>query len=183
MICQICESGNTNTQLVDYEMTELGTDSVLLRNTPKVICHDCGEETFEIPNYNAVIKQIREKMCLINRVLNGGEFLSLRLGLEMTGIGCAKAMGVTNVTVSRWENGTSPVSEPADRLIRTWTLGYFGYSTTKIIGLLSALPEDGIEKVEVDLSNFYGTAFCYESCQRFGDGDGSRAWMLVNADV
>ena len=164
-------------------MTELGTDSVVLLNTREIICQDCGERSLEIPNYNAVMRQVTEQLCLLGRLLNGGEFLTLRLALGISGQACAKAMGVTNVTVSRWENNASPISAPADRLIRTWTLGNLGYQTTKVVELLGSLPEGGIGSVAIDLSHFRGPGFRYESCQRFGGAGESRAWMMVNIDV
>lgn len=182
MFCPVCESANIQVQHSDYPMDELGTDSVVLKNAIEISCGDCGEKSVEIPNYNAVMRQIREKLCQLNRLLRGSEFVALRVPLGLTGQECANAMGVSNVTVSRWEHDVSPISAPADRLIRTWTLEALGYSSRRILDFLGELPETGIDSIEIDLNGFGGGSFRYETCQRFGNGGNAQAWMFVNVD-
>lgn len=179
MECPICGASNATESLIDYRMLELGTDSVLLRNTPETTCPDCGESAIAIPKYKAVLKQIREQLCALNRVLNDGEFLTLRHALGLSGQECASIMGVTNVTVSRWENGKTPILPIADRLMRSLTLSGLGYTQKAIIARLSDLENKGVSEITIDLSSFSGTTYKHETCVRFGSDNSDVGEPLV----
>lgn len=180
MQCPFCDSP-AQVELREHRMTELGTDSVLLRNVPVIVCPACGEEALSIPNYNAVMRQVREKICHLKRKLRPGEFMTLRLGLKLTGLECARLLGVTNVSISRWENGAASMSLRADRGMRTLALSSLGYSYERLRNTLLSVSETGLDEVVIDVSNFRDGEYVYETCQVFGDKKKNQpAWVLVN---
>jgi len=180
MECSICGSEDFVQETIDRKMTELGTDTVLLKNLPVYTCSTCGEKHISIPRYNVVMQQIKEQMCNLERPLNGGEFCILRGSLELNGQECAVLLGVTNVSISRWENNQVPINPTADRMMRTLTLQNLGYESKQIVKRLCDTEKKGIEEIEIDIANFKATPYRYNTCQSFGDGENATAWVLIN---
>lgn len=54
--------------------------------------------------------------------MTGSELRFLRGRLRLSAVALASQMGVTSVTVSRWENGHEPIGPVADRLLRMMVL-------------------------------------------------------------
>ncbi|WP_421620846.1 type II TA system antitoxin MqsA family protein [Alkalilimnicola ehrlichii] len=175
--CIICGSAHLERERVTHHATEFGVGSVYFLNTPVIRCRDCGDEAVAIPHYRRVARQIRDRLCALNRVLKGDEFALLRRELGLTGTELARRLGVHAVTVSRWEQGHSPVSQSADRLLRSWTLAALGYAWPEMDRLLGSLPEGGIDTVEIDLATGPDGEWWMETHYRFGGTN--TAWKMV----
>jgi len=164
MECPICDSINVQTEYRSYAMNDYGFGVTLL-NAEFISCSDCGEVTYTIPKYNIVKKQVRELLCSLKRTLSGAEFAFLRAELGMRGQEYANVSGVSNVTVSRWENDKVDIPKSADRALRNLTLISLGYSYGSLVKLLSNVDNDGNDRLEVDLNKFNdGSSYSYETC-------------------
>lgn len=173
--CMICGSANIERDTVTHHATEFGVRSVYLLNTPVSRCRDCGDEAITIPHYGRVARQIRDRVCALNRVLEGDEFALLRRELGLTATELARRIGVHAVTISRWEQGHVPLSQSADRLMRSWTLAALGYKWTDIDRLLGSLPEGGVDHVEINLATGPDGEYWMETHYRFGGTQGRLA--------
>ena len=117
MKCTECGTA-MKTRKENYRYDECGLKYVTLVNSEVSRCPKCG-------NYEISIPQIEGLHRLIARVLiekvtrfTGDEVRFLRKSLGWSGSDFAKHMGVTDETVSRWENDAAPIGPQADRLLR-----------------------------------------------------------------
>lgn len=117
MKCTECGTA-MKTRKENYRYDECGLKYVTLVGVEVSRCPKCG-------NYEISIPQIEGLHRLIARVLiekvtrfTGGEVRFLRKRLGWSGSDFAKHMGVTEETVSRWENDAVPIGPQADRLLR-----------------------------------------------------------------
>ncbi|MEO5622518.1 MAG: hypothetical protein ABIQ78_03725 [Dokdonella sp.] len=119
--CASCGSRNVTVSYVTADAREFGWPSGVLSGVKAISCADCGEAELEIPAHGAVAREYREQLCRLSRRLLGDEYAYLRRALGATGRGYAEQLGVTNVTISRAENGED-VPALQDAIIRALTL-------------------------------------------------------------
>lgn len=116
MKCPTCGKDMRATRK-DYRYGESGLKNVMLKDITVHECK-CGETLPEIPS----IKRLHERIAddLINKQgpLTGEEFRFLRKGMRMSARELAQLLGVTSVTLSRWENNKEKVGPQSDRLLR-----------------------------------------------------------------
>jgi DNA-binding transcriptional regulator YiaG len=79
-----------------------------------------------MPRHGELMRSIRERLCFVGRVLRGSEFAFLRTGMDLSQAELAELLGVTNVTVSRWEHETSELGKQTDLLTKAFTLESLG---------------------------------------------------------
>lgn len=101
----------------DYQYEEAGLKNVVLKDTTVYECK-CGETLPEIPYIKRLHRQIAD--TLINKLgpLTGEEFRFLRKSMGMSARDLAQLLGVTTVSLSRWENDKEKVGPQSDRLLR-----------------------------------------------------------------
>lgn len=174
--CIICGSSDLEHDFVTHRAEEFGVRSVEFLNTPCTRCRTCGDEAIRIPRYVRVARQIRDRLCALNRVLFGDEFRLLRRELNLTAQELARRIGVSPVTLSRWEQGHVPVQQIADRLIRSWALSALGYDWREIDHLMQNLPLNGIDEVQIDLAIGPDGEHWIETHHRFGGNEA--AWVM-----
>lgn len=104
----------------DYEYVESGLENVVLKNITVHECGRCGEVLPEIVKAKQVHKWIAEYLVRKQSPLTGAEFRFLRQQMGMRAAELAAFLGVTPVTVSRWENGKETVGPQSDRLLRAF---------------------------------------------------------------
>ena len=104
----------------DYAYIESGLKDVVLQNIKVHECKACGEVLPEIPNVKQVHKWIAEYLVKKQSPLTGGEFRFLRKHMGMIASELASFLGVTPVTISRWENDKETVGPQSDRLLRAF---------------------------------------------------------------
>ena len=101
----------------DYRYEEAGLKNVVLRDTTVYEC-GCGEILPELPQVNRLHQRIAEDLIGKQSPLTGEEFRFLRKAMELSAKELARLLGVTTVTISRWENNKEKVGAQSDRLLR-----------------------------------------------------------------
>lgn len=81
-------------------------------------CAKCGETLPKIPNVKGLHATIADTLFQKPTSLTGPEIRFLRKELGLKAKDLAAFLGVTPVTVSRWETGTHDIGDSTDRLIR-----------------------------------------------------------------
>ena len=81
-------------------------------------CPNCGETEVGIPRIAELDRTLAKMVVEQESRLTPDEIKFLRKYLGLSGKDLARRMGVSPETVSRWENGHQPMSEPNERLLR-----------------------------------------------------------------
>jgi putative zinc finger/helix-turn-helix YgiT family protein len=81
-------------------------------------CAACGLSEVAIPRLEELHRVIASALVNKPSSLTPGEIRFLRKQLAWSGGELADHLGVTRETVSRWEQGASPIGATADRLLR-----------------------------------------------------------------
>lgn len=102
-----------------YHYDECGLRVVLL-GVPQHVCDQCGESYVSIPNMQKLHRVIGRIVCSRRKALLLPEEIKfLRKDLQLRAKELAMALGVSNQTVSRWENGKKAIGDTQDRLLRS----------------------------------------------------------------
>jgi putative transcriptional regulator len=101
----------------DHQYIESGLSNVILKNIPMYKCL-CGNEMAEIPAIERLHQKIAEDLFRKPALLTGEEIRFLRKEMELKAVELAHLLGVSKVTVSRWENQAKSIGILSDRLIR-----------------------------------------------------------------
>ena len=117
MKCTECGTA-MKTRKENYRYDECGLKYVTLVGAEVSRCPKCGNFEISIPRIEGLHRLIAR--VLIEKVtrFTGDEVRFLRKSLGWSGSDFAKHMGVTDETVSRWENDAAPIGPQADRLLR-----------------------------------------------------------------
>ena len=105
----------------DYHYTESGLKNIILANLTIYQC-SCGEEVPLIPHAEELHKVIAFELVKSKSLLSGPEVRFLRKQLGMKAVDLAEMLGVSKVTVSRWENGEEKIGAANDRLIKLFLI-------------------------------------------------------------
>ena len=132
MTCSECGHKTKKTK-GDYEYKESGLDNVILKNITIHKCPKCKEIMPEIPNIERLHKAIAYAIAKEPSPLTGAGIKFLRLQLGMKAKDFAAMMGVTDVTVSRWERGATPIGETSDRLVRLYLIQSLEESCNRVL--------------------------------------------------
>jgi putative zinc finger/helix-turn-helix YgiT family protein len=116
MKCYQC-GRETKKVVKDYPYIESGLDNVVLKDLPVYVC-DCGEEMPVIGGADTLHAEIADAIAAKSSPLTGKEARFLRKQIGMKAKELAEVMGVTKVTVSRWENDAANLGTASDRLLR-----------------------------------------------------------------
>ncbi len=118
MRCPACGATTRRTQRPQrYRYRESGLNNVLIWVRIRH-CAKCGETLPEIPNVKALHAVIADALFQKSTSLTGPEIRFVRKEMGLKAKELAAYLGVTQVTVSRWETGTHPIGDSTDRLIR-----------------------------------------------------------------
>ena len=102
----------------NYRYDECGLKSVTLVGVEVKRCPKCGNYEVSIPRIEGLHRLIARALIDKATRFTGAEVRFLRKSLGWSGSDFAKHMGVTDETVSRWENDAAPIGPQADRLLR-----------------------------------------------------------------
>lgn len=177
MQCPVCDSHNVRLEHRG-EHPGLGLPSIHLRNVPTWVCDDCGETATEMPRFKMLCKCVAETLADCRRVLSGREFAFLRTYLEITGTDLATRLGVSNVTVSRWEHDVVTIDKTSKRLLQTLVLNQLGRRAL-ISKNIQQIEDPELPPAEIDVSNFNqrGTV-AYQTQVSFGEPSESQKVSL-----
>lgn len=95
-----------------------GLPHIVLHGVEVARCADCGVEEVSIPRIAELHRVLAAHFIGQTRPLAPNEIQFLRKHIGLSTNDFAKCMGVTRETVSRWVNGSKPMSPQADRLLR-----------------------------------------------------------------
>jgi putative zinc finger/helix-turn-helix YgiT family protein len=101
----------------EYLYTESGLDNVTLKNFPQYRCV-CGETLLGIKNIESLHRTIASILTKKKSPLTGKEIRFIRKEMGLRAKDLAEILGVTPVTVSRWENDTEKPEIAKDKFIR-----------------------------------------------------------------
>lgn len=101
-------------------------------------CAGCGLSEVSIPQLEGLHRAIASALVSKTARLTAAEIRFLRKQLGWSGAELADHLGVTRETVSRWEQGSSPIGATADRLLRATVALVTGLSLRT--GGLTAVP-------------------------------------------
>ena len=101
----------------DYQYEDAGLKNVVLNDTTIYKC-GCGELLPELPQISRLHHRIAEDLIGKQSPLTGEEFRFLRKAMGTSAKELARLLGVTTVTISRWENNKEKVGAQSDRLLR-----------------------------------------------------------------
>ena len=116
MKCPSCHK-EMQCRLGSHHYTESGLDNVYLTGVEIWTC-PCGEEIVGIPAIPELNEITGRDIIGKTSRLSGKEIRFLRKNVGMSAKKMAEVLGVSNATVSRWENGERLPELPTDRLIR-----------------------------------------------------------------
>ena len=85
-------------------------------------CQGCGAVKYAIPKMEELFRVVATLLVHKRERLTGAEARFLRKWLGWSGQDTADRLGFTPEHVSRWENGKVPISETADKLLRSLVL-------------------------------------------------------------
>lgn len=83
------------------------------------VCSGCGDLKYGVPNLEGLLRVVVGVLIQKPARLSGPEARFLRKWLGWSGQDAADRLGFTPETVSRWENDRVPISETADKLLRS----------------------------------------------------------------
>jgi len=102
----------------NYRYDECGLTNVTLVRVSVARCPRCGNYEVSIPNIEGLHRLIARALIEKKTRFRGEEVRYLRKNMGWSGADFARHMGVTEETVSRWENDAAPIGPQADRLLR-----------------------------------------------------------------
>jgi transcriptional regulator with XRE-family HTH domain len=106
-----------------YPYIESGLKNVTLMNIPIYKCPDCKNSAVEIPKMNELHLLIGGLLVLQPTPLYGDQACYLRKSLGYSQEELAEKIGVTRVTVARWEIETKPMKRDHDKHLRGFYVG------------------------------------------------------------
>src|SRR6266850_5099937 len=108
MKCSQC--GTTmKTRRENYRYDECGLTNVTLAGVSVARCPRCGNYEVSIPNIEGLHRRIARTLIEKKTRFRGEEVRYLRKSMGWSGADFARHMGVTEETVSRWENDAAPI--------------------------------------------------------------------------
>jgi putative zinc finger/helix-turn-helix YgiT family protein len=177
MYCPVCESQNISKKSETIQLSNIGLDNISLKNVPVITCSDCGFVSRVMPKQKLILKEITESICAIARLINSKEFQFLRNQLGYTGVQLSKILGVTNVSISRWENGEYDINPLADRALRALVLSKFNRNA-QLADIMLNTSRNISEKIIVDVERFSNSeSFKIKTAYKFG---AQTAWLIAN---
>lgn len=117
MICLKCKTKMKKIK-TDYKYTESGLRNVILKGITAYKCPQCRGINPIISKIKEVHKTIAQQLLRKDSLLTGKEIVYLRKEMNIKSKDLAQIIGVTKVTVSRWENEREQISPACDRLVR-----------------------------------------------------------------
>jgi putative zinc finger/helix-turn-helix YgiT family protein len=104
--------------LRDYHYTESGLDNVVLEKAPVYVCPDHGVQAVALRNVQGIHGEIAAALIKLARPMRGVEirFLRKHRGWSQAELACR--LGVTEVTVSRWETEAPAIGSANQQRLR-----------------------------------------------------------------
>lgn len=118
MTCPVCGDVAVEPWPPGIAVPETGLENVILKGDDVFRCPRCGEGDYVLHGLETFLRPISLAVLCAPRPLTSREIRFLRKELELTVTAFARLLGVTRVTVSRWENGLKRPPKSADHAVR-----------------------------------------------------------------
>lgn len=115
-----------------HRYEESGLKNVLLINVPIYRCPSCKETDVEIPRIEELHRLIGSLIVLSPEGLKGEEARYLRKQMGYTAEELAEHLGVSRLTVTRWETGKATLRPEYDKHLRRVYLTNQGEALNKL---------------------------------------------------
>lgn len=102
----------------NYNYGESGLKSVVLMNVLVFHCKNCGAIVPEIPAVSSLHRAITMSLLQKKSLLAAEEIRFIRKVVGYNAVELSGVMGLSPVSVSRWETGKRPIGKESDRLFR-----------------------------------------------------------------
>ncbi len=139
MKCLECGPGKLKKNKGNYLYKESGLSNIVLVNIPMYRCDACKETEVEIPATEELHNMLSFMLLLKPTQLNGEEARFLRKNMGYTEKDLAKKLGVTRVTLSRWENAKGALKTDRDKHLRLFFLSKKGNDLQKTPGVVQLI--------------------------------------------
>lgn len=100
-----------------FHYTDCGLDNVFIHGLD-VVCDDAGNDTIRIPRINQLHRVIAEGIVSHPFAMDGQELRFLRTEMGFTQGKLADLLGVTQLTVGRWERSENPIGPTVEVFVR-----------------------------------------------------------------
>lgn len=117
MRCPECGTAMRRKKNQPYRYRESGLENVVIV-VAVLVCPKCKQAVPEIPNVKGLHAAIADRLFRKETSLAGPEVRFLRKEMGMKAKDLADSLGVSPVTVSRWETGKERIGDTTDRLVR-----------------------------------------------------------------
>lgn len=102
----------------DHRYEESGLSHVVLTDMDFYQCPKCGETMPVFSSLEQLHQTIGKRLLEKTTLLTGEEIRFLRKEMGLSAVKLAEILGVSKVTVSRWETGQERIGSSVDRAIR-----------------------------------------------------------------
>ncbi|HZX35694.1 MAG TPA: type II TA system antitoxin MqsA family protein [Thermodesulfobacteriota bacterium] len=137
MKCEKCHQACHKT-VGNYKYTESGLENVLLKNIPIYKC-GCGHTIIEIPAFMQLHAVIARVIVRKPTTLSGEEIRFLRKAIHKSSKELASLLGVTPVTVTRWEKGYNRINPAYEKILKTVVYTSFDGKVKNTIAVLEEI--------------------------------------------
>ena len=155
--CSRCGAKTQATIKKRYLAKEIGLDNVSIENMPMIVCSECGSEDPVYVSLDRILDTVAKAVAKKPSPLSGKEFRFLRKNLGQSPLRFAEILGTTRETISRWENGHLPVSDSADRFIRTLVLMEEHEREAVLVSLIAIKKDAASENIQIDADHLCAT--------------------------
>jgi putative zinc finger/helix-turn-helix YgiT family protein len=118
MRCDNCGSNTLERQSGPYHYTESGLPNIYLKNVKWARCSKCNDVHVEISRIGQLHRCIASYVVLKNNFLTGPDMVFLRKMLKKTQRAMADDLGISEVSLNRWENENRGHTKAMDTLFR-----------------------------------------------------------------
>lgn len=146
ILCPNCESKDVTVTRVEVDARRIGLPSGQLVGVERIVCSECEEVSINVPAHGGVVKEYRRQLAQVSRELTAEEFSYLRRSLGLSGKAYADALQVSNVTISRLENGNS-IPSLQQSVVRALTLLDLASRDA-----VAAFAQKAVKEVQVDVA-------------------------------
>lgn len=143
-----------------YKYVESGLDNIILTNMYMYEC-ECGERMPILENIQGLNRYIAKLLVTQVASLNGKECRFIRKQMGLKGKELASLMGVSPVTLSRWENGNENIGMSNDKLLRMLYIQQLEEEKNIVlkdiiskISLIKQVKKEGINIIKISYRSF-----------------------------
>jgi len=140
-------------KLGTHHYVESGLGNVYLEQIPINVC-SCGYSEVEIPEIMSLHEMICKHLVSTAATLRGDEIRFIRTTLGYTAEKFSMLLGVHKGSVSRWENGKSPMNRGNAYMLKLIVLDHFTNERKKVVEMIrdiSISEEEAARRVEEQL--------------------------------